>query len=317
MGHAVQGDIAVGGAANGWTACMYHLYTFFNTWLPANYSGRITIVDSDPGSGGTWVDETTVTDDAFIVVEMVDEWSDTTQWQAVFAVRDANSAGTLGSTVGAVAIPSDGLWCGLAPQGGWDDVTRTFGSEAFTGLRFVRGRSLDAAGSALIVDPLMNFGYMDRVDSAGLIDNGALFVHIRIGGIYAGSFIVGAFSPFNDSRSLPCMLVAGMPVPFGAADTYGGSGAAGTVPNKTVPGTFELAQCDAAVTLDGLLIDEYGEYSGYPLLWTNKTQLNSLGWFDGLTRIDTATALGSTFDSGLKWACTALAWPWGVDVPTV
>lgn len=318
MGHAVQGDVVVGSAANGWTACLYHLYYFLNTWLPANYPNRISIVEAYAGSGGAWTDQTTVTDDAFIVVQMADEWPDTTQWQAVFAVRDANSAGTLGGTAGAVAIPNDGMWCGIAPQGGWVTADRNFGSSPFSLMRHIQGRGLDSSGIALSADTLMNFGYMDRVDSAGLIDNGALFVHQRVSGTYTGSFIVGAFTPFNDARLFPCMVVAGTPDPTSGSNYYGATTGAGSVPNNADPtDPFELALSDSGVALDTKLLDETGANVGYPIIWANQTQLKALGWFDGLTRIDTATVQGSTFDTGMKWACTKIAWPWGVDAPTV
>lgn len=317
MGHAVRGDIAVGSAANGWTACLYHLYYTLNTWLPGEYDNRIEIIDSYAGSGGTWADETTVTDDAFIVIEMQDIWDDATKWQAVFTARDANLASTIGTTVGAIAIPGRGLWCMMSPKGGWDNTARTFGGAVTTTLRHILGKTSDAAGVAVTADTVMNVGFADRVDSDGLIDNGILFVHLKVSGAYGGSFLVGAFTPFDEDRGYPVMLLAGTPNPADLSNYYGYQMAGSSAGSLCAADGLSIvaAVCDPAVNLDGKLLDEVGGYVGYPLLFFNSTLGRAVGWFDGITRIDNAVPSGSTFDSGLKWANARLAWPWGVDVP--
>lgn len=316
MGHAVRGDIAVGSAANGWTAVLYHLYYSLNTWLPSAYDGRISIIDSYAGAAGSW-SEANVTDDAFIVVEMQDEWSDATKWQAVFTARDANSASTIGTTGGAIAIPGRGLWCMMAPLGGWDDTARTFGAAVTTTLRHILGKSSDAAGAALSGDTVLNVGFADRVDSDGIIDNGILFAHMKVSSTYTGSFCVGAFSPFDEDRGYPVMLLAGVP---NAADTgnYYGYQTAGSSAGSLCASdglSIVAAASDYAVTLDGKLLDEVGGYVGYPLIFLNMTTGRAIGWFDGITRIDNSVPSGSTFDTGFKWANAKIAWPWGVDVP--
>lgn len=318
MGHHVQGSVAVASAANGWTACLYHLREFFNTNLPANYDGRISIVASSPGSGGVW-SKAGVTDDAYIVVEMDDPWTDATNWQVLFTARDTISASTVGTVLGAVAIPGHGLWAGLSPKGGWDDVTKTFGAELFSGLRHILGRASDAAGAAQPNDTVMNFGFMDRVTDEGEIDNGAIFAHLKVGVSFTGSFLAGAFTPVNSTRAYPCMLVAGTPNPTAASTFYGYSSAgnqAASIPANDLS-TFQTGYVDNSTGLDGELLDEFGEYVGYPLLWVNATLLKVVGWFDALARIDTAVASGSTFDTGMKWGNSGLAWPWGTDNPTV
>lgn len=317
MGHHVQGSVAVASAANGWTACLYHLREFFNTSLPANYDGRISIVASSPGSGGAW-SEAGVADDAYIVVEMDDPWSDATNWQVVFTARDANSASTIGTVLGAIAIPGRGLWAGLSPKGGWDDVTKRFGAELFSGLRHILGKPTDGTGAAQSSDTVMNFGFMDRVTDEGEIDNGAVFVHLKVGASFTGSILAGAFTPVNSARAYPCMLVAGVPTPAVSSANYGNTssgGHAASIPANDLS-IFETAYIDNSTGLDGKLLDEFGEYVGYPLLWVNATQLKVVGWFDGLARIDTAVASGSTFDTGMKWGNGGLAWPWGTDNPT-
>lgn len=318
MGHAVRGDIAVGSSVNGWTACLYHIYYSLNTWLPAEYDNRISIVDSYAGSGGTWT-EAGVTDDAFIVIEMDDPWGDATNWQAVFTARDANLSSTIGTTGGAIAIPGRGLWCMMAPLGGWATGTRTFGTSLTTVIRHALGKTSDAAGAAIPADSILNVGFADRVDSEGLIDNGLLFIHLKISGTYSASFLIGAFTPFDEDRGYPVMLFAGVPNP-GSSPNYYGYQTAGSSAGALCAAdglSIVAAVCDHAITLDGKLLDEVGGYVGFPLLFINSTLGRAIGWFDQITRIDVNVPTGSTFDTGMKWANAGIAWPWGIDIPIV
>lgn len=317
MGHAVRGDVAVTSSTYGWTAVMYHLHEFLATWLPANYDGRISIVASSPGSGGAWT-EAGVVDNAYIVVQIADAWDDATVWQVVFAARDANSASTIDGVSGGVAIPNRGLWAGLSPKGGWNDTTKTFGSELFSGLRNVSGKDADSGGAGLAVDTVWNFGFMDRILDTGEIDNGAIFLHGKIAGVYTSSFLAGAFTPVNSNRDYPCLLAAGKATYIDNTSQYGNDTSA-AVSAASIPAydlsAFHGGYIDNSTALDGELLDEFSEYVGYPILWINVTLGRVVGWFDGLARIDIAVPAGSTFDTGMKWGALGLAWPWGVDNP--
>lgn len=196
-------------AAAGSCRALYYIYDFLVNYLAGeDFDDRLVVTYSSPGAGGDWLSETGPKDDAYILLESNIAWSDATKLQILIAARETAGASAVGGVVGGVAIPSPGLFVGVARDGGWDDTDKNFGADLFSGLLHVEGHGkvndLPACTMSLCVaERMIN----------GVADGAMLFMWGGDNPLtgYSMSIFAGATYPIQAADTKPHAVIVGKP----------------------------------------------------------------------------------------------------------
>lgn len=235
------------------TQTLWWIRDTLKNYLPATFN-RLEVAYEFAGTNGEFTSENTVTGDAYIVIQPVNDakWKnpDGTLWQAVLAVNTLNTAARVGSKPTGIAIPRQALRLFMCPTGGWDNNAGNFGSNALAmaGLDVFSYTTIGNTSPLSVVSLLVTCSECVVAGAAkGLIVGIAGKVTTSLATkVFHGIF--GHFQPHVTADPMPCAAFTGTFALHTAASLTGGY-----VPNPDASGVN-------AASLDG---KNYGTSYGY------------------------------------------------------
>ncbi len=273
---------------------LWHARNTLLTYLGTELPGRLEIltsgtppVDCDYAgdAGGAWTSDLTVGENAYFGVQPVDvaayRNADGSRWQAIFAIRLATSAGTVGGIVGGLATTRQSFSVAFSPNGGWDVATGTWGAGSLGGaFREVFGYTTASGTAPTSIVSLLVTAF-ERTSQAGVVNG--------LGLAMAGEVIYNTTSHKNLHLALGHYLPHLASEPFQCYEVHGLAALAATFkPTGYLTNYLGTTQNAAATSYEDRIGAANYAYAvdgsplGRPIELLNSTAVNTKGYLAGI-----------------------------------